>query len=166
MPLALSIWHRNAKPQSLLYLQKEAGTILKPWQSKRFEVESSAEKETKTEYVWVCAGVLSRSWAEERRGANVWELMSEMPVSLVFLQSNSIKFCWATWLPCEGMGHETLLTVFVSGVISVFLRSYKPASWTECHSQMLFSLPLPPAWVYHTRLFRPCYCSVFSVWIW
>lgn len=56
-------------------------------------MESGVEKETKTEYVWVCAGVLSRLWAEERRGANVWELMSETPVSHVFLQSNSIKFC-------------------------------------------------------------------------
>lgn len=56
-------------------------------------MESGVEKETKTEHVWVCAGVLSRLWAEERRGANVWELMSEAPVSHVFLQSNSIKFC-------------------------------------------------------------------------
>lgn len=56
-------------------------------------MESGGERETKTEHVWVCAGVLSRSWVEQRRGANVWELMLETPVSCVFLQGNSIKFC-------------------------------------------------------------------------
>lgn len=56
-------------------------------------MESGTGKETKTEHVWVWAGVLYRSWADEGRGANVWEPVLETPVSLVFLQSNSIKFC-------------------------------------------------------------------------
>lgn len=97
---------------------------------KRFEMESGGERETKTEHVWVCAGVLSRSWAEQRRGANVWELMLETPVSCVFLQGNSIKFCWPTWLSFKVMDHEILLTVFAAGVILVFQKSCKPASWT------------------------------------
>lgn len=97
---------------------------------KRFEMESGTEKETKTEHVWVFAGVLSRSWAEERRGANVREPMLETPASLVFLQSKSIKLCWASWHPFQVMGHETSLTVFAAGAISVFQKSCKPASWT------------------------------------
>lgn len=56
--------------------------------------------------------------------------MLQMPVSLMFIQSNSIDFCWATCLPARVMGHETLLPVFAARAISIFQKSCKPASWT------------------------------------
>lgn len=77
-----------------------------------------------------------------------------MPVTLVFIQSNSFNFCRATWLPRRVKENETLLPVLLHEPFQFFRRVANLQTEPECHSQKLSPLPLPPASGYSGSVLR------------